>query len=207
MRIVVAVWLLLFSPVATFCQERELKKAIAECSAVDDVTDRLECFDSLARSVAKVAAPDLAVSEQGSIDTPTPGQWQVHVAKDPLNDTTIVGLSLLGNDLKAQLVMRCMQKKVDVLLSWRGRFMGATDPTVWTRLGTAKAEKKRWSISSDHKAAFLAGDTRPFVQQLLSVDRLVVQTDHFAQGRITETFELHGLKDAIGPVKGECRIQ
>jgi type VI secretion system protein VasI len=199
--------MLIFSPGTVLCQDEELKKAIAQCAAIDDINDRLGCFDSLAKAVAKLAAPGLAVSDAVPSDQPTPGQWQVLVDKDPLDDSTSVALGLLGNELKAQLVVRCRQKKLDVLLSWRGRFMGATAPVVWTRLGAAKAEKKRWSLSSDHKAALLAKDVTPFVKQLLSVDRLVVQTDHFAQGRITEVFDVHGLEDAIGPVKEQCTIE
>jgi len=104
-------------------------------------------------------------------------------------------------------MLRCRQKKVDVLLGWRGRFIGATGPLVWTRLDGAKAEKKRWGLSSDHKSAFFPGDARGFVEQLLSADRLVAQTDQFAQGRVTETFDLRGLAAAIGPLKEQCKLQ
>jgi hypothetical protein len=71
----------------------------------------------------------------------------------------------------------------------------------------AKAEKKRWSLSTDHKAAFLPGDPKPFMRQLLSVDRLVVQTEHFAQGTITDAFDVHGLKEAIAPFRDECKLE
>jgi hypothetical protein len=113
----------------------------------------------------------------------------------------------MGQDRQAELMLRCRQKRPDVLLNWRGRFIGATEPIVWTRLGPAKAEKKRWSLSTDHKAAFLPGDPKPFIRQLLLVDRLVVQTDHFAQGTITDAFDLHGLKDVIAPLKDECKLE
>jgi hypothetical protein len=207
MRRALVVAIVILRPGAVFCQDQELKKAIAQCAAIDDINDRLACFDSLARAVAKLDAPKLSVSDPIPPEQPTPGVWQVLVEKNPLDDTTSVALGLMGNELKAQLVLRCRQKKLDVLLSWRGRFIGATAPVVWTRLGAAKAEKKRWSLSSDHKAALLAGDTTPFVKQLLSSDRLVVQTDHFAQGRITDLFDVRGLKGAIGPVREQCTIE
>jgi hypothetical protein len=131
----------------------------------------------------------------------------VTVTRDPIDDSTTVGLALLGADLEAELMLMCRRQKLDVLLSWRGRYLGATGPLVWVRLGSQKAEKKRWSLSADHKVAFFPGEPKELVEQLLSTDRLVVQTDHFAQARITDTFDLSGLRTAIEPLKAECRIE
>jgi hypothetical protein len=142
------------------------------------------------------------------VESRKPDQWTVDVFKNPIDDTTTIGLSLMGLENRAQLVLRCRQKRLDVLLSWRGRFLGATAPVVWTRLDAAKAEKKRWSLSTDGKAALLPGDgARPFIRQLLSADRLIVQTDHFAQGTMTDGFDLHGLKDVVAHLRTECRLE
>ncbi len=186
------------------CQDPELRKAIANCAAYDDTADRLSCFDALAHTVAPAAAK--APAQPASAE-PSTGRWELVSMKNPLDDTTTVSIGSWSEQLQAQMVLRCRERKLDVLLSWRGRFIGATEPVIWTRLGTAKADKRRWMASADHKAAFLAPPQKPFVQQLLSVDRLVVQTDHFAQGRMVDVFDLRGLKESIGPLKQECSIE
>jgi hypothetical protein len=71
----------------------------------------------------------------------------------------------------------------------------------------AKAEKRRWSLSTDRKAALLPGDPKPFIRQLLAADRLVVQTDHFARGTITDVFDVHRLKDFIAPLNEACTLE
>ncbi len=211
MRLAIAATCILLCPaaapcqVAPNCQEEELNRALANCAAYPDAGDRLACFDSLARGAAQKSAKPPA-AEATPAEPPT-RPWELVAMKDPIDDTTTVSMGSFGQQHQSQVVVRCRQRKLEVLLSWQRRFIGATDPVVWTRFGTAKAEKKRWSLSADHKAAFLAGDAKPFVQQMLTAERLVVQTDHFAQGRITEVFDLRGIKDVIGPLKEECRIE
>src|SRR5258706_13255539 len=96
MRTCPAVVLVLLSPVAALSQEQELKKAMAECAAVDAAADRLECFDSLARGLARLPAAPVPAQSPSSLQSRTPDQWTVEVAKDPMSDTTIVALSLMG---------------------------------------------------------------------------------------------------------------
>jgi hypothetical protein len=85
--------------------------------------------------------------------------------------------------------------------------VGASDPVVLTRLGPAKAEKKRWSVAQNHKAVVLSGDARGFINQLLATDRLAVQMEHFLRGSITDVFDVHGLKDVIGPLSDACPLK
>ncbi len=207
MRLFWGTALLLVSPAAASCQTDELAKAVLECAGIDSTDDRLNCFDSLARGVAKAGAPKPVASQAASAEGTAPGQWHVEVTNEPLDNTKSVAVGSYGKEHQAQIVLRCRQRQLGVLLGWNGRFLGATDPTVWTRIGTAKAEKKRWSLSGDHRWVLLQRDAREFVRALLSADQLVVQTEHFAQGRVTDVFDVSKLKDAIAPLEGECRIE
>jgi len=207
MRTSALVALVLLRPLGALCQEQELKQAIAQCAAVDEGLERLACFDSLAQGLAPRPVAPAPVLDPKSPQSRTPDQWKVDVVKDPIDDSTTVALSLIGSEKEAELMLRCKQRKPAVLLSWRGRFIGASEPLVSTRFGSGKAEKKHWPLSADHKAAFSPGDPRLFIRQLLSVDRLVVQTDHFSRGAITELFDVHGLKDVIAPLNDGCRLE
>ena len=185
--------LILLSPVGALSQEQKLK--ILRCATVDDSSNRLDCYDSLAKTLASPG------------ESRTPDQWTVEVGKDPIDDTTTVVLGLAGTEHQAELLLRCRQKKPDVLLSLRGRVVGATEPVVWTRFGAAKADKKRWSVSTDHKAVIFPGDPKLFIRQVISADRLVVQMDHFLRGTITDVFDVHRLKDVIAPLNEACRLE
>jgi type VI secretion system protein VasI len=176
-------------------QDQDLKKAVLNCASIDGSISRLDCYDAMAGSLAERPQPAV------------PGQWAVKVGKSPLDDSTVVALSLVGTDSRAELTLRCRQAKLEVLLSLRGQIIGATDPVVWTRFGDAKAEKKRWSVSTDNKAVLLPGDARPFIQHLLTVDRLTLQLEHFLRGPITDVFDIGRLKDAITPLSDACPLR
>jgi hypothetical protein len=100
MRIGLTIALAVLGPVAASGQERELKEAIAQCAAIDEITDRLTCFDSLAHAVAQMSKPKPVASAPSVVDSRTPGRWEVQVTKDPIDDTTTVGLGVLGAELK-----------------------------------------------------------------------------------------------------------
>ncbi len=186
--------LLLLSPATALAQSDELKASILRCATVDDSMSRLDCYDSLA---TKLSNPTERL----------PGEWSVEIGRDPIDDSTTVVLALPGAEYRGELLLRCKQKKPEVLLRLRGQVVGANDPLVWTRFGEARAEKKRWSVTTDNKAVIFPGDTKVFVRQLLSVDRVVIQMDHFVRGPITDVFDVHRLKDAIGPFKQACILE
>jgi hypothetical protein len=199
--------LLFLSPVAALCQEQELKRALAECAAIEEHLERLACFDSLAQGLAPRPAPPTPALGPESVQPQASDEWRLEVVRNPIDDSTTIGLSLIGTQKEAELMLRCRQRKAAVLLSWHGRFIGASEPLVSARFGSAKAEKKRWSLSGDHKAAFAPGDPKLFIRQLISVDRLVIQTDHFSRGTTTDVFDVHRLHEFIAPLTDGCPLE
>jgi type VI secretion system protein VasI len=190
--LVVAIWL---APLAGVSQDLDVKKAVLQCSTVDGSGSRLDCYDALAASLA----------QPGTL--PGPGQWTVKVGKNPLDDSTVVALSLVGAEYKADLMLGCRNARPEVYLTLRGQVVGANDPMVWTRFGGGKADKKRWSVSADNKAVIFSGDAKAFMQQLLRVDHLTVQLEHFLRGSITEVFDVRGLGEAIRPLTDACTLK
>ena len=187
--------LLLLNSAAALSQEEDVKARVLHCATLDDSSNRLDCYDLLARTLASPG------------EARTPDQWTVEVGKDPIDDTTTVVLGLTGAEHQAELLLRCKQKKPEVLLTLRGRIVGASEPVVWTRLGAAKAEKRRWSVATDNKAVIFPGDPKVLVREILAVDRVVVQIDHFLKGPISDVFDVHRLKDVIAPLRESCRLE
>jgi hypothetical protein len=62
-------------------------------------------------------------------------------------------------------------------------------------------------VATDNKAVIFPGDPKLFVREVLAVDRVVVQIDHFLKGPISDVFDVHRLKDVIAPLKEACRLE
>lgn len=198
--------LVLFIPRAGLSQEPEWRRAMADCAGITDNSERLACFDSLSRGVAALAkVTSKPPVEPAAEDSLVPGQWKVDVHTDPFNDTKTVALALIGKEQRAKLVLRCKQNKPEVYLSW-GKYLAPDPIAVLTRLGSAKAETKKWPLSSDKKAAFFAGDKNDFVRELLSVDRLLAQVTPFGENPATDVFDVSGLSGVIAPFREACRL-
>jgi hypothetical protein len=198
---------LLFGAGSIRPEEQAWRKAMAECAAWTEAPARLECFDSLARGVASLApepekaSPPPPLFEAGA----APGQWRVDVFADPFDDSKTVGLSLVGAEQKAQLVLKCKQRKLDVFINW-GQYLAFEAIPVLSRVGAAQAETKKWPVSSDRRSAFFPGDKRAFVQQLLVADRLLAQVTPMGEGAITDVFDLRGLPAVVAPLKETCAL-
>jgi hypothetical protein len=106
--------LVLLNSAAALSQEEDVMARVLHCATLDDSSNRLDCYDSLATTLASPG------------EAKTPDQWTVAVGRDPIDDTTTVVLGLTGTEHQAELLLRCKQKKPEVLLTLRGRIVGAS---------------------------------------------------------------------------------
>jgi hypothetical protein len=186
-------------------QEEEIKKALAVCAALGIETARLDCFEQLARAVAQIPfrLPGPRVSKfKGSAE---PGKWKVDVGTSPIDGTRVVALSQVDETDSIQLVLRCRQGKPEVSVV-TAKDLGGDSTVVTTRVGDAKAETRRWPLSSDHRAAQYPGDAGALIFRLLLVQRFVVHVSPPDDSPITAVFKLDGLPSVATPLKQACRM-
>lgn len=182
-------------------QSDQFKKRIAKCAAVEGDLERLECYDQLARELGLVQTSETKPAAGK-------GKWIVNTKTNPVDDSRTVTLILTADEGKSSwrtaitLVIRCMSNKTELYISWNDYLGG--EATVLTRVGQAKADQERWSLSTDSKATFYSGNTIGFVRQIMGADRLVAQVTPYNESPVTAVFDTRGLKNAIEPLQETC---
>jgi type VI secretion system protein VasI len=195
---------LLVAPVAVaaqVAQETEIKKTLAACATLEIESARLDCYDQLAKAVARLP-PEVAESK---FKDSAPGKWTVASSTNPVDDTRTVVLALVDDSDALQLALRCQQGKPQVYVT-PGKYLGTDSTMVVTRIGEAKAETKRWLVSTNHQGALYPGDAAALITRLLAAGRLVVQVNPFDAGPVTAVFNLGGLAGVVAPLKEACRL-
>lgn len=175
--------------------------AIAKCAAITASVARLDCYDAIGRAVPR-GAPEVKApaKSEGS------GGWEVDVKANPVDDSKTVTLRLVEEGHAAALILRCQRGKAEAYIGW-SKFIGSDNTQILTRLGDAKAETRRWSISTDHKGTFYPADNVAFMNQLSAVDKFVAQVTPYGASPVTAVFDVTGLSKAITPLKATCNIQ
>jgi hypothetical protein len=112
------------------------------CRQIKDDAVRLKCYDGLA------PAPSQAESQPGAN-----AAWEVSEEKSPLDDTPLVSAMLRSSDGKAQLLMRCKERKTEVAVLIRGFIKCGTDVRVVYRVDQGQSVDGPWNPS---KSCYLA---------------------------------------------------
>ena len=188
-----AVAIVLSASVAT--AQEDLKRQLRNCASIDGQIRRLDCYDAVVAEMTDSGTPRKA------------DEWEVQSKSSPMDDSTTVVLGLRGLERRVDLVVGCREKALYVLVAPRGEILSLHGALVRTRLGKGRAEKKRWRISSDQKSAIYPGSAKAFIQALLEEERLAVEVEVSLGGTVTDVFDIHRLKEAIGPLKAQCSLE
>jgi hypothetical protein len=194
MRVHLAALAIVLSASVATAQE-DLKRQLLNCASIDGQIRRLDCYDAV---VAEMTDPGTRRKAD---------EWEVQTKSNPMDDSAIVILGLRGLERRADLVVGCREKALYVLVAPRGEILSLHGAMVRTRLGKGRAEKKRWRISSDQKSAIYPGSAKAFIQALLAEERLAVEVEVSLGGTVGDVFDIHRLKEAIGPLKAQCSVE
>lgn len=181
----------------------DIKKDVAICAAKDSDATRLICYDELAKTL-NVDMPKQKISVGK-------GKWTVSEETSAIDDSKKVTLLLdaensIGDSYRKYtptIVLRCSENKTNAYIVM-GKFLGSDGIKVLTRLDKQKASKKRWSISTDHKAIFAPGSNTGYIKTLIKHDKLLVQLTPYSASPVMTTFDLRGLKEAVIPLRNAC---
>ena len=206
-----------------------IKEFLAHCRAKNKDTERLACYDELARAVAEgVVLPPLPDSDTG--------QWEVHQEISPIDDSRNVYVSLAAQDVvdasglffaalaeglvaedvvdaralrrlsHPSLWVRCMENETEVFISYPSslRFLFLDeDITVLTRFDRHPAQESRWSLSTDKKAIFAPAGVS-WARKIADAQKLFVRVTPPDGSPVDATFHLTGSAEAMRPLRESC---
>lgn len=136
------------------------------------------------------------------------GQWQVNTESDLIDDSTTVHILIeYESDSRLwrapiRLYLRCRNNKTDVIITWQD-FLGLDRVSVATRIGESKAVEESWVVSTNGTSSF---HPRPikFIKEMIGNKRLVARTTPYSSNTKTVVFNIHGLGNAIKPLREAC---
>ena len=179
----------------------DILKELTVCASVTNDTERLACYDRVARS--------LGLTPPASVEGKR--KWQVSVKTNPLDDSTTVALMLFADSGtstwgdRVSLILRWQSNKLEAYINWHDYLEDGASVT-W-RVGTKEARRGVWGLSTDNEATFYPYDVTGFIQELLEATRFVAQVTPYEESPITAIFDITGLKDVIRPLEKACGWQ
>ena len=177
------------------------RSAIAKCASLSGDLERLECFDQLAKEygLAEAATTSLATSDTGN--------WQVSEKINPIDDSKTVVLRLTASTghnnfgRKVSFIARCTSGETEAYINWQDYLGSKAD--VLTRIGSAKATRKRWSLSTDSKATF-SPTPRELLSSMSETTKFIAQVTPYNENPVTAIFNTAGLEAALKPLRETC---
>lgn len=177
------------------------KKEVATCAAINGDLDRLECYDNMAKRHKLAGLQPVTIKGEGV------GNWIVESEVNPIDDSKTVNLFLVASsgvarfDKPISLVARCKSNQTELYINW-ATYLGQ-EAFVTSRIGTKKANKSEWDLSSDSQATFKRQPIS-MLKEMLGESKLVVQVTPYNENPSTAVFDITGLDEAIKPLQETC---
>jgi len=180
--------------------DQKLESELAKCVGISGDLERLDCFESTLRKRG------LMPTETSQKSTMT--KWVKQVNVNPLDDTKTVYLALEADSGggrfggKVVLLLRCKSNKTEAFINWQD-YLGSDNARVTFRIGSASAETKSWSLSTDSKATFIPSPI-DFIKNLMTANSFVAQVTPYNESPVTAVFDTSGLDQEIKELRSTC---
>jgi hypothetical protein len=142
-----------------FAAGAQAQEALKLCHQIKDDAERLKCYDG--NDTSSSNAPGKQAESKERAD----GVWEVRDEKSPLDDSPLVSASLRSSDGKANLLMRCKDRKTEVAVTKWGFIKCGADVRVVYRVDQDQATDTPWN---SHSSCYLAvaPSPIPFIRAL-----------------------------------------
>jgi hypothetical protein len=129
------------------------------------------------------------------------GEFTFIPNKDPMSDADRSSIMVDGadNPRKTGLGWGCKDEGLRVMLLWGRYLMGDDDRiSVEYRFAAQPVVNDSWNLSTTHRSGFLPKkDTQKFTTQALTAGTVTLRVTDRDGDRMTETFKLDGLAEAL----------
>lgn len=177
------------------------------CLKINNDLDRLACYDNqLGRTPQRTTLPS------------PPGKWSVQEETSKITDEKTVILTLDSEERvncgwnrgsHISIVIRCMEKKTALYFNTGCHMTSSTYDdygNITYRLDSTPAQTVSGRSSTDSKALGLwSGSTAiPLIKKMFGKSSFVVRMTPYGENPFTATFSIHGLEQAIMPLRKSC---
>jgi hypothetical protein len=160
------------------------------CRQISNDADRLKCYDRIG-----------AQAEPGAGSDPV---WEFTETKSPIDDSPQVSATLRSGDGKAQLMMRCRERKTEVAVSITGFIKCGVDIAVIYRIGQSQSVNTPWNPAPSCYLA-IAPAPIPFMRALPDQGQVYFRmVDHHDKPHET-TFNLGKVSDVRSRIADACK--
>lgn len=184
-------------------------QSLNECARIRRDVERLVCFDALA--VSRGYQPT------GTRSTQT-GKWTINETVNPIDDTRQVTLSLTAEPASStsrfggrpNFIARCRSNETEAYILWH-TYVGDDSSSpysewkhVTVRVGSAQAERQRWTVSTDRRATFAPSWAGNLLRRMAESNSLIAQMTPYGENPMTAIFDTTGMADALAPLMEVC---
>ncbi len=180
------------------------KNQMAQCAAISNTINRLECYDNLAKAEGLVSTNTSRQVQQSN--------WRTNTKTDPLTDESVYTAILVADEGKAgpyrddvALVVRCQDNKTEMYIVWDA-YLGRDSISTTYRIGKNPATTSSWSTSTDNKAAFFPGSPIGTLKQLIDSEdpTFVANVTPYNANPVTAIFNTTGSDQALLDIRNGC---
>lgn len=173
----------------------------SECPSIVNDIARLACYDNQAK---KNENED---KQESTLPAKKENEWIVDIRESPLNDEKEVTLMKMSDEnantrSPAFLIFRCERNSTEAYVSWR-EYIGSDNMKVSYRTDKDEAKTVWWNPSSNGQATFIPKPIS-FINSLEGKNSIYIEAEKYRGGRVSGTFDLTGLQEAIIPLRGAC---
>jgi type VI secretion system VasI family protein len=156
------------------------------------------------------AAPMAAGAAPVASPLPDPGTWDVSTEPSAAGGTN--AYALLGSNETVQgdagptrptLALRCVEGLTDVYIAWNLP-LGQEAIGIRTGLENGAVADELWSLSVDGRTAFYEGDAIALIHLWTGHHRLQADVTPAGSARVSVSFNLSGLAEAVTPIRSAC---
>lgn len=148
---------------------------------------------------------------------PPSAPWIPRISKSPLDDSTTVVFTLRSVDpvvvrfrepTHPELVIRCMENRVSVYISFGDIFMADTEDygRIDYRIDDREARGRTLGASTDNNALgeWRAPQSIQWLRQMYGGETLFVRATPYNESRVSMRFEIAGIGEGIRPIREAC---
>jgi len=161
------------------------------CRQISNDADRLNCYDRIGAAQA----------EPGAGSDPV---WELTETKSPIDDSPQFSATLRSADGKAQLMMRCRERKTEVAVSITGFIKCGVGIAVIYRIGQSQSVDTPWNPAPSCYLA-IAPSPVPFMRALPDQGQVYFRmVDHHDKPH-EATFNLGKVSDVRSRIDDACK--